>query len=280
MRKCFCLLSVITVTLIIAACNGKKPADGEETNIDTVNADSIAAMVEEQIPTLEFDSVKLAHSDQWFDYTVDVVLPNGSDYEAIKNMRQVILRNFGIKNATGEEDFKQTIVGKMKNKAAEAKSDLEEMSAYADEDEEFGLKYSYEDDISVDCITNGYVTFESMGDDYRAGAHGMPWHYRFSVNRSTGKALKWADIIKPTMKSKLKPILKKAVVDQYFNGDKDIIDGFDLPGAEPALTPNGVWFGWGAYEIACYAAGMPECVVDYEKLQDYLTDTVKEIVRK
>ena len=65
-----------------------------------------------------------------------------------------------------------------------------------------------------------------------------------------------------------------------FENDESYIDHFDLPGAEPALTLEGVWFGYGAYEIAAFAAGMPECVVGYDKLYDLFTDYAKMIIKK
>lgn len=273
------IVATLMAGMIFCACNGKKTV---ETAAPIADSDSVVAIVEEEtIPQVKFDSVVFSSSDQWLDYNVKVTMPIVDSPDIQKNMRQVILRNFGLKDATGEEDFKHAIMNDKKRHAADAKTELEEMFADAEFDEDdYRPKYSYDDEITVGCVTDGYVTFESVGDDYRAGAHGMPWQYRFTADRATGKQLKWADIIKISMKTRLKPLVKKAVIDQYFNDDPGMMDSFDLPGAEPALTPEGVWFGWGAYEIACYAAGMPECIVPYDKLQDYLTDYAKEVIEK
>ena len=272
------IVAALLVVMMLGGCKGNKAEEAAAP--EAADSDSVVAVVEEEtIPKVEFDSVVVTGSDQWMDYNVKVVMPVAEDPDIQKNMRQAVLRNFGIKGATGEENFKQAITDHKKRRVAEAKSDLEEMFAENDfDDDDYRPKYSYDDDISVSDVTDGYVTFESCGYDYRAGAHGMPWQYRFTADRATGKQLKWADIIKISMKTKLKPLLKKAVLDQYFNDAPDMMDSFDLPGAEPALTPKGVWFGWGAYEIACFAAGMPECVVPYDKLQDYLTDYAKEVI--
>ena len=275
-----CIVAALLGVMMLGGCKGNKVEEAAATG--AADSDSVVAVVEEEsVPKVEFDSVVVTGSDQWMDYNVKVVMPVAEDPDIQKYMRQTVLSNFGVKGATGEENIKQAITDHKKRRFAEAKSDLEEMFAENDfDDDDFRPKYSYEDDISVGDITDGYVTFENCGYDYRAGAHGMPWQYCFTADRATGKQLKWADIIKISMKTKLKPLLKKAVLDQYFNDDPGMLDSFDLPGAEPALTPEGVWFGWGAYEIACFAAGMPECIVPYDKLQDYLTDYVKEVIAK
>ena len=282
MKKVFLISNCFIVTalmagMVLCGCNGNKTV---ETAAPAADSDTVVAVVEEEtLPQVEFDSVVISSSDQWLDYNVKVAMPVVDSPDIQKNMRQAVLRNFGVKGATGEENFKQTIMDQKKRHAADAKAELEEMLAEAEFDEgDYRPKYSYDDEITVGDVTDSYVTFESNGDDYRAGAHGMPWQYRFTVDRATGKQLKWADIIKISMKTKLKPLLKKAVIAQYFDDNPDMLDSFDLPGAEPALTPKGVWFGWGAYEIACFAAGIPECIVPYDKLHDYLTDYVKELI--
>ena len=275
------LAAMLMSGMVFGSCSGNKVQDPVVISTST-DSDTVVAVVEdEQIPKVEFDSVVITSSDQWLDYNVNIVMPVVEAPDIQKNMRQAVLRNFGLSGATGEENFKQAIDEHKNRNIARAKSDLEEMYADIEADEDdIKLKYSYDDEIRVEENNDGYVTFYSCGDDYRAGAHGMPWQYRFTVDLATGKQLKWADIIKISMKTKLKPLLKKAVLDQYFADDPNMMDSFDLPGAEPALTPKGVWFGWGAYEIACYAAGMPECVVPYDKLQDYLTDYAKEVIEQ
>ena len=49
-----------------------------------------------------------------------------------------------------------------------------------------------------------------------------------------------------------------------------------VPSATPFLTKEGVCFIFGAYEIAPFAAGMPEFTVPYDKIRPFLT---KEALR-
>ena len=268
---------MLTVAVTVVACGNGKAA---EPNVDVPDSDSTVPNIVEVTPVL-FDSVVYSNSNKWLEYNVYLVYPKGGTDEVIRNMRKVILSNFGEKNPTGDEDFAQVLRKTYESHSAEAKSELEELYEDADFSEDDSKpRYSYDDAIRLDYESTEYVTFFSSGYDYRAGAHGMPWQYRFSVDLNTGRQIKWADMFKPGYKAKLKPIIKKALLDQYFENDESYIDHFDLPGAEPALTLEGVWFGYGAYEIAAFAAGMPECVVGYDKLYDLFTDYAKMIIKK
>lgn len=277
MKKFFSLFIMLTVAVTVVACGNGKAA---EPNVDAPDSDSTVPNIVEVTPVL-FDSVVYSNSNQWLEYNVYLVYPKGGTDEVIRNMRKVILSNFGEKNPTGDEDFAQVLRKTYESHSAEAKLELEELYEDADfSDDDSKPRYTYEDAIRLDYESTEYVTFFSSGYDYRAGAHGMPWQYRFSVDLNTGRQIKWADMFKPGYKAKLKPIIKKALLDQYFENDESYIDRFDLPGAEPALTLEGVWFGYGAYEIAAFAAGMPECVVGYDKLYELFTDYAKMIIKK
>ena len=273
-RKVFIWSSVNPRARIVACPTAAEP------NVDAPDSDSTVPNIVEVTPVL-FDSVVYSNSNKWLEYNVYLVYPKGGTDEVIRNMRKVILSNFGEKNPTGDEDFAQVLRKTYESHSEEAKSELEELYEDADFSEDDSKpRYSYDDAIRLDYESTEYVTFFSSGYDYRAGAHGMPWQYRFSVDLNTGRQIKWADMFKPGYKAKLKPIIKKALLDQYFENDESYIDRFDLPGAEPALTLEGVWFGYGAYEIAAFAAGMPECVVGYDKLYELFTDYAKMIIKK
>ena len=274
-------ICVIGLSMLFCTGCGNKAA---ETGAMAVDSDSVGGTVlteEAPVPEIKYDSVTYEVSDEWLEYNVKLVYPKEGPEDVVKNMRKAILANFGLKQSTGEEDFKQVLVKDKKKHSAEAKSEIAELME--DMDDEYRTnhpKYGYSDEITLEYAAPGYATFYSVGDDYRAGAHGMPWQYRFTIDLKTGNQLKWADIILPSAKGKLKPLLKRTLLEQYFENNEDYIDHFDIPGAEPALVENGVWFGYGAYEIAAYAAGMPECVIPYDKMNDFLTEEVKAIIKK
>ncbi|MDE6438615.1 MAG: RsiV family protein, partial [Muribaculaceae bacterium] len=46
----------------------------------------------------------------------------------------------------------------------------------------------------------------------------------------------------------------------------------------PYFMKDGVVFLYQQYEIACYAAGMPACVIPYSALLPFMTPAARELV--
>jgi hypothetical protein len=55
-------------------------------------------------------------------------------------------------------------------------------------------------------------------------------------------------------------------------------DYFPLPQAAPYFTADGVVFIYQQYEIACYAAGLPNCVISYDLIEPFLTQAGRWLV--
>ncbi|MDY6114103.1 MAG: RsiV family protein, partial [Alloprevotella sp.] len=53
---------------------------------------------------------------------------------------------------------------------------------------------------------------------------------------------------------------------------------FTLPAEAPALKSDGVKFQYQAYEICCYAMGMPDCTIPYDEIRPMLTDYAKQLI--
>jgi hypothetical protein len=51
-----------------------------------------------------------------------------------------------------------------------------------------------------------------------------------------------------------------------------------LPQCPPLFTKDGVRFIYGQYEIAPYAAGMPDFTVPYNKLEKFMKVTAKKLL--
>ena len=65
---------------------------------------------------------------------------------------------------------------------------------------------------------------------------------------------------------------------------KDLMDGLffengviPLPGNGLYLSPEGVVFSYGQYEIGAYAVGMPTFTVAYEKIGKYLSPEARSL---
>ena len=136
-------------------------------------------------------------------------------------------------------------------------------------------------EMSVVWNTEQLLTLRLSGYDYSAGAaHGMPWNFCMTFDLKNLRVLAMDDVL---LKNGRKEVLKMVVAalrDEY----SEAIDmmnpasEIDLPGVAPALLPEGLVFNYGAYEIGAYALGMPEVVIPYSKLRNYLTPEVKELV--
>lgn len=270
------LFMAAAAIVLLAACGGKGETQSAAEPADTMALEPMKAEESE----LEFYTVSYSTSSRYAEYEANILCPKGGDELVRKAMCASILKLFGVKKPTGDEDFKHVLTTEGKKFLAQAKRDIEEIEGYDEEDFE---KCSYLSNITVSYRSEKFVTLSVSGSEYQSGAaHGMPWKALASIDLSTGKRLEWDDIIKPGMKAKLKAMLKKAVINQYFDGH-DVFDEyftFDLPSIPPALTKNGVWFGYGVYEIASYADGFPEATIGYEQLSDYLTDNAKQLADK
>lgn len=153
------------------------------------------------------------------------------------------------------------------------------------ESEEQQFYSSYGLKIIKDEVADKYITYDFDNFYYFEGAaHGLAVHYKQTFDRNTGKLLTIWDIIKSSSKKELEQIIKKELKSQYY---KDITPGwaepetmfaFDIPTQNPALTSKGLFISYQQYEIDCYAAGMPECVIPYAKLESILTDYAIKLI--
>jgi hypothetical protein len=112
-----------------------------------------------------------------------------------------------------------------------------------------------------------------------------------TFNRSNGK--KVTNFFVKEATEKMQGLLKKGLKEYFSESgapiktDKELmeqlqIDGnvIPLPVQEPYPSAAGLIFTYNQYEIACYAAGMPSFTIPYEQAMPYLTDEVKELLKK
>lgn len=68
---------------------------------------------------------------------------------------------------------------------------------------------------------------------------------------------------------------------------KELEDGFveelpsndiDFPSNEPGLTAEGIIFVYSVYEIGPYSLGMPEVILEYDKVWKYMTEKAKALI--
>lgn len=107
-----------------------------------------------------------------------------------------------------------------KKNAVDAKADFESWAADAD----FPMpKWNYSDEISYEVTNNDgkYFSVLMTADEYRGGAHGMPYRTALTFNAKTGEKLTAAKLF-GTTKAKLNAKVKKLYLKEY---DKQIKSG-------------------------------------------------------
>ena len=140
--------------------------------------------------------------------------------------------------------------------------------------------------------TERYVTYYSSFYTYSGGAHGMASEYGATFDKKTGVMLR--NVLSPKDIKALQPILR-AGVESYFRGGyekendvesrvKEDMDGLSLengiiplPRNGVYLSPKGVVFIYGFYEIGAYVIGMPTFTVPYKKIGKFLSPEAQRL---
>ena len=272
MKHTFTLLGIAGALLLSAtACKSEKE---QKTDNPALREVSIA---EEEVPAESLNSPfrtrKIQISLGKDIYKLEVDYPQSGRANVVESIRRDLYSRFSIKNADLEKPdaaFQKKandFMNEYRQAQAEAASDDFEMPAW-----------SYEGEVEVEYNTQQYITYEWEDYIYMGGAHGMPQHFSFSFDAQTGKPLKWEDFFVQGCWAKLKPIVKQGLIAQ--SGYEEVDPStwpLVQPTLAPAFTPKGIAFYYEAYEIACFAAGIPSCVIPYSRLQPYMTDYAKSI---
>lgn len=134
-----------------------------------------------------------------------------------------------------------------------------------------GVEMSYDLKVEVIHADAEYVTLLYTLYEYLGGAHGSTIQCGATFRRSDGHRMGW-DLIADLTKEQKVAAIKNGLM-KYFEVDRMdhlpdclMIEGdfeaeFPLPATEPYLTDEGVAILYQQYEIACYAAGMPTCIL-------------------
>ncbi len=143
-------------------------------------------------------------------------------------------------------------------------------------------RYGHWVSVSMECDEPKYVSFRYSANEYMGGAHGLPSMFGATFSKADGHRL--GSILKNTDAAAFHRLLIDGAKSYFTEGGNDDLDEYLLissadltvPNAAPFLTRKGVCFIYGAYEIAPYAAGLPEFTIPYDKIRPYLT---KEALR-
>ena len=150
--------------------------------------------------------------------------------------------------------------------------------------------WEYDFNLLKDRETDQYVVFLSQDYVYLGGAHGgVVGRGGLTFDKKDGRLVE--KMLDPACLDAIQPLLRKGLT-QYFAADgeteitQEELDNYlflesgliPFPAWTPRPGEDGLVFTYQQYEIASYAAGMPEFTIPFEDLLPYLTPEAKALV--
>lgn len=153
------------------------------------------------------------------------------------------------------------------------------------------ITYEYVYSFTPAFSSDSLLTYNFSGYAYLGGAHGSSVGAGQTFAVSTGLRLDASNMFLPENKARLRDLLSAGLWEQYFgpavSGDdvtslSDALlinaDTLPMPAFPPLCLKTGVVFTYQQYEIACYAAGMPSCVLPYKEVKPLMRPEVARLL--
>ncbi|MEG1581387.1 MAG: DUF3298 domain-containing protein [Bacteroidaceae bacterium] len=168
------------------------------------------------------------------------------------------------------------------------------LTQYKKENEDFNYASNYSSDKNIRILFNAsnLITYLTTSYNYTGGAHGSSIKEFNSFSLTDNKVLTLNDMIREADQPKVRAMIIAGLQDYFeiktFNELKNqlmVAEGCDteqtipFPIGNPGLTKKGITFTYGQYEIACYAAGMPEVTIPYKKIGLYLKPDLQLLLK-
>ena len=149
--------------------------------------------------------------------------------------------------------------------------------------------WEYEFNLLKDRETDQYVVFQSEDYVYLGGAHGgITGRGGLTFDKKDGLLIE--KFLEPASLDAIQPLLRKGLTQYFSDNDMEIspeeLDNIlfletgivPVPAWTPYPSEVGLVFTYQQYEIAAYAAGMPNFTIPYTDLLPYLTPEAKALV--
>ena len=149
--------------------------------------------------------------------------------------------------------------------------------------------WEYEFNLLKDRETDKYVVFLSQDYVYLGGAHGgVTGRGGLTFGKKDGVLVD--KMLDPACLDAIQPLLRKGLTKYFSDEDMEItqeeLDNYlfletgvvPFPAWTPYPSEEGLVFTYQQYEIAAYAAGMPEFTVPYADILPYLTPEAKALL--
>ena len=172
-------------------------------------------------------------------------------------------------------------------------SSIEENDGLTDEQRQEILSdmpgWEYDFGLLKERETDEYVVFLSQDYVYLGGAHGgVTGRGGLTFDKKDGHQVE--QFLDPACLDAIQPLLRKGITAYFSEDDAEIspeeLDNYlflesgviPFPAWTPYPDEDGLVFTYQQYEIASYAAGMPNFTIPYEDLRPYLTPEAKALL--
>lgn len=272
-------------TLTIMGCNGNKTVEAdnaeeaEDTIENTTEIDEEEEEDEEETEQLQTTTYSNKEKKGIWNYTLKAAYPTGGNKYLVGNIREWINECLGGSYFGDLADIDDLFT-------YYSKSFLTSQEPYEGGNTEGdGPECTSDYEFAIVWQTDNLITYSCQTYWYGGGAHGGSGFEGQTFRKSDGKKfgkdmlLRNADLQKELNKG-----LKKyfeVTSDTELEENLQVSDYYSatylpLPAADPWLDKDGLHLMYGQYEIACYAAGMPEIVIPYSRAKKFLTATIQK----
>ena len=277
MKKTFIAIAILAgLVLTFAGC---------KTKIDTQALNSLTSLSQITPADIKTRTLSVADSVEqkhiMGTIKIEVDFPETGNFFVINNIREWMSEQMGG-SYEGGLDNGPKMLEHYKNAALK---DFRE-NILPDAPPIKGISCYKELKITKLCETDRYVTYEYTNEGYSGGAHGWNIAIGQTFRKSDGRRIDY-NIFREESKDELAALVKDNIFSQYFESDAKEMenlltmennDYFPLPESAPIFREDGVEFVYQQYEIACYAAGMPACVISYDLLEPFMTQAGRWLV--
>ena len=150
--------------------------------------------------------------------------------------------------------------------------------------------WEYDFSLLKNRETDRYVVFLSEDYVYLGGAHGgIVGRGGLTFDKKDGLLVD--KFIDPSSLDAIQPLLRKGLTDYFADGEVEITSEelddmlflesagiIPFPAWTPFPTEDGLVFTYQQYEIAAYAAGMPNFIISYDDVLPFLTPEAKTLL--
>ena len=295
------LASLLPITIVIG-CKGEKASAAEcvKDSVVSLSIDNDSVIKKKDVP-LVVDSIGKSYSSDKGTVDFAYSFPVSGPHVLVDSIRAYLSSEMkGAADSFGEENSKTKPFPRLTDGKAMinyyAKIACENVIRTFDDVDYPDSKCPPE--LSMFVLkgneTSRYITYVSSFYLYSGGAHGMYSEYAVNFDKKTGVILR--DILNPKDIKALQPILRSGL--ESFFRKFDVVDGekdvegcikadmdnlfiengiIPLPKSGVYLSPEGLVFIYGQYEIGAYAIGTPTFTVPYNKIEKFLSPEAQRL---